>query len=263
MRIKCPFCKEPYDIEESDLNRHLKCCKCDNKFTCSVIAAPNLGTMYLDIQLSSDPSHPDAEVSTIVWWCNEKWHSWVKGKNDPEEFLIFWRNTPRIITFNGKVLDEPRICKEFNISPHVIHRDLFFEVQRKGLPPDLKKISELSEFPMVEAIQGVDSKAEAELWKQYSKDGSQKALDNLLCCSAWEIVHTYHLHCHLSDNATPVSMHETIPFPVDNEFLKTLTGLPDKKKTEPVIQLKKTDKVEKPFIKIKRPSKPTILNTGS
>lgn len=262
MRIKCPFCNEPYEIEGKDLNRHLKCYKCENKFTCSVIATPNLGTMYLDIQLSSDSSHPDAEVSTIVWWCNEKWHSWVKGKNDPEEFLMFWRNSPRIITFNGKVMDEPRICKEFNVSPHVIHRDLFFEVQRKGLPPDLKKISELSKFPMRREVQAVDNKAAVELWNQFTKDNSQKALDNLLCCSAWKIVHTYHLHCHLS-NATPVPMHETIPYYMDTELLNSIIGPEEKNENKASMGKKKSERAEKSFIKIKRPVKPKILKTAN
>lgn len=262
MKIKCPFCNESYNIEENDLNRHLKCYKCENKFTCSVVAAPNLGTMYLDIQMTAEPSDPDAEISTIVWWCNEKWKSWVKGKNEPEEFLVFWRNAPRVITFNGKVIDEPRICSEFNVSPHVIHRDLFYEVQRKGLPSELKEISELSKFPLVPEIQAVDDQAAVKLWKQYSKDKSSKALDNLLCCSAWKIVHTYHLHCHLS-NATPVPMHEAIPFAVDTEFLQTVTGQDKKKKTTTVIKVQKTEKKERPFIKIKRPIKPTMLKIAT
>ena len=259
MKIKCPFCNEHYVIEEEKLDRHLKCYKCGNKFTCSVVATPNLGTMYLDILTSDDPYKMTSEISSIVWWCNERWYSWVKGKNRPEEFLVFWRHTPRIITFNGKVLDEPRICKEFKVSPHVIHRDLFYDVQRKGLPPDLKKISELSEFPRVREVQAVDEETTVKLWKHYSEENVTEALESLLCCSAWEIVHTYHLHCHLS-NAKPVPMHETIPFSVDTGFLK------------PFVAEKLGPKVTKPFetvhpapadkVKIKRPIITPSLKIG-
>jgi uncharacterized protein YprB with RNaseH-like and TPR domain len=217
--------------------------------------------MYLDIQTTDDPSKPEAKISSIVWWCNEQWHSWVKGKNDPEEFLVFWRNSPRIITFNGKVLDEPKICKEFNVSPHVIHRDLFFDVQRKGLPPNLKKISRLSDFPRSEEVEAVDEQATVKLWKKFNSEPTSQALQSLLCCSAWEIVHTYHLHCHLS-NAKPIPMHETIPFSVDTEFLKSFAGIEHKNKTQRVIVAAESEadkKTEKPFIKIKRPVKPPSL----
>jgi uncharacterized protein YprB with RNaseH-like and TPR domain len=256
MKITCPFCNEPFVIEEEKLDRHLKCYRCRNKFTCSVVSTPNLGTMYLDILTVDDPYKQSSGISSIVWWCNERWYSWVKGQNKPEEFLVFWKHAPRIITFNGKVLDEPRICREFKVSPHVIHRDLYFDVQRKGLPTDLRQISELSGFPRLREVEAFDESTTVKLWKQYSEENVSEALQSLLCCSAWEIVHTYHLHCHLS-NAKPVAMHETIPFSVDTGFLKPFVSEEMKKEIK-TPEIPVTHKAIRD-VKIKRPLRTPCL----
>jgi uncharacterized protein YprB with RNaseH-like and TPR domain len=237
MKTKCPFCNEPYDIDLEHLERHLECFKCHNKFECKIVAVPQMGTMYMDIETTDDSIKPQAEISTIVWWCNNKWYSWVNGKDKPDEFILFWENAPWVVTFNGKAIEEPLLCRQFNVSPHKKHIELRAIAKKKGISGGLKALGEVFELPCPVGIDKLDSDTAIRLWKLYAKDQSPKAIQNLLYCSAWSVVLTYHLHCHFS-KAHPIPMQNQVPFSLDPNYMK-LTRTQAVKTVSPDVALKK------------------------
>jgi len=226
MKTECPFCQEPYEIDNEHLDRHLECYNCHSKFKCMLVAVPKIGTMYLDIESTDDPVNPEAEVSSIVWWCNNKWFSWVKGKDKPDEFLMFWEHAPWVVTFRGKAFEEPLVCRQFNVSPHQHHIELREEAKKQGMSGGLKALGEVFGLPRAIGLDKVDGETSIDLWKRFEKDGSTKALDNLMYCNAWDVVLIYHLHCYFS-KIDPIPMQNTIPFiwdPGHMKPLKTQTG---------------------------------------
>jgi len=217
MKTACPFCNEPYDIDNSHLERHLECYKCHNKFKCSLVAIPKIGTMYLNIASTADPIMPDAEISCIVWWSNQQWHSWVKGHDTPDEFIMFWSYASRVVTFDGKSFDEPQLCRQFHINPHKEHIELRQVARQKRMSGGIKALGEVFELPRVIGLDNVDSEASVKLWKLYEKNTSDQTRGNLLYCCAWNVVLTYHLYCFFS-KGEPVSIQNSIPFTLDLHF---------------------------------------------
>jgi len=225
MKTECPFCKQPYEIEAEHFDRHLQCSTCNRTFICSILTTPVLGTMYLDIETTADPTKSYAEISCIVWWCNQTWYSWVNGKNNPEEFLLFWRNAPQIVTFNGKAFDEPKICKQFETNPHRNHIDLFHEAKKQGLTGGLKEIGETFGFPRPAELDKVDGAIAVKLWKRFKFYGNTEALQNLLYYNAWDVALTYYLHCRFTA-AQSEAIHNTIPFTLDANYMATVIPKP-------------------------------------
>jgi uncharacterized protein YprB with RNaseH-like and TPR domain len=219
-----------------------------------LVATPKIGVMYLNIETTDDPGKVDVEVSNIVWWCNNKWFSWVKGKNDPDEFLLFWKYAPRVVTFKGRASDEPLLCRQFNIRPHKNHIELHKEAKKQGMSGGLKALGEVFGFPRTVGLEKVDADIAIRLWKEYEKDGSFEALDNLLYCSAWNVVLSYYLHCFFS-KTKPDTMQNTIPFTFNLYHMKSIdmqTGQTSCKTTH----VKKTAGPKKKVIKFKK------LDTG-
>ena len=213
--------------------------------------------MYLNIESTDDPDKFDAKLSSIVWWCNAKWHSWVKGKNDPDEFLLFWKYAPKVITFNGKALDEPLLCRQFNVRPHNNHLELCKEAKKQGMSGGMKALGEVFGFPRAVGLEKVDAETKIKLWKEYEKNGSSTALGNLLYSSAWSVVLTSYLHSFFT-KTKPEDIQNTIPFTLDLHHINAvnsqslqspLKNAPVKKLAGPqkkVIKFKKLDKsVEK------------------
>ncbi len=272
MKTECPFCKEPYDIDNDHLDRHLECYKCNNKFKCVLVAVPKIGTMYLDIEATDDPVKPEAEVSSIVWWCNNRWFSWVKGRDKPEDFLLFWEHAPWVVTFRGKAFDEPLLCRQFNVSPHKHHIELRQEARQQGMSGGLTALGEVFGLPRAIALDKGDGETAITLWKQYENEHSPAALENLLYCSAWNVVLIYHLHCHFS-KTNPIPMQNTLPFiwdpasikatpvPVLQTPLSKIPGIkpyikPPVMKTQPVVEdngaAKKVITFKKPAVSAER-----------
>ena len=167
MNIVCPFCKQSYEIETKFLDRHLQCEACNHTFVCSIVVSPIIGPMYIDIETTASPIKSYAEISTIVWWCDGEWHSWINGKDNPEEFILFWQHSSQVITFNGKSFDEPKIINHFGVNPHSNHLDTMFEAKRHGLSGGLKKISETCGFPRPPELRNVNGATAIKLWKQF------------------------------------------------------------------------------------------------
>jgi NAD-dependent DNA ligase len=190
-----------------------------------LVATPILGTMYLDVETTAAPDKSYAEISTIVWWCDRKWYSWVNGKNDPAEFLMFWQHAPQIVTFNGKAFDEPKIIGQFGVTRHRNHLDLMHEAKSHGLTGGLKEIGEICGFPRPLELHNVDGATAIKLWKRFLYDGIEEALQNLLYYNAWDVVLTYCLHSHLTAAQTE-AIQESIPFTPDPACLSSVLPKP-------------------------------------
>jgi len=265
MRTACPFCNEPYEIDNHHLERHLECYNCHNKFKCSLVAIPKLGPMYLNIASTADPIMPDAEISCIVWWCNKQWHSWVKGRDNPDEFIMFWRYAPCVVSFDGKSFNEPQLCRQFNVNPHKEHIGLRQMARHKGMSGGIKALGEVFELPRVVGLNNVDSEAAVKLWKLYEKETCDQTLGNLLYCCAWNVVLSYHLHCFFS-KAESVSIQNSIPFTLDLHFAKGIDAHTPSELHEPEMldlasgkELEDQIAIEKRVRKHSRPRKKIII----
>lgn len=221
MKTFCPFCKQPKEIEAEHFDRYLECCACKRTFTCSIVATPLIGTMYLDVELTDDFTNPYAEISTIVWWCDQQWHSWVNGQDDPSEFQFFWQYAPQIVTFNGKTFDEPWIIKRFGVHHHSNHIDLMHVARKHGLTGGLKDLGKACGFPRPPELDKVDGDIAIKLWKRFRAEKAEEALQNLLYYNAWDVVLTYYLHCHCLA-ASPAPIHNAIPFNLNPDHLRTI-----------------------------------------
>lgn len=221
MNTNCPYCREPYEIDNDHLNRKLECFNCHNKFEVQLVAAPRLDTMYLDVESTGNPAEPDAEISGLVWWCNGKWNSWVKGVDDPGIFLVFWKHAPWVVTFDGKALYEPMLCRQFNVSPHPNHVVLRESARKQGLSGGLKALAEVFGFPRAVGLENVNEETAARLWERLTATGETRALESLRYCGAWNVVLTYHLHCFFKKK-DPVPMHNSIPYTLDAYYINSI-----------------------------------------
>jgi len=195
--------------------------------------------MYVDVETTAAPTKSYAEISTIVWWCDDEWHSWINGKDNPEEFILFWQHSSQVVTFNGKAFDEPKITSQFGVNPHFNHLDLMHEAKEHGLTGGLKKIGETCCFPRPPELDNVDGATAIKLWKRFQYDGADEALQNLLYYNAWDVALTYCLHCRCSSvQALPI--HETIPFIFAPDYLASIMPKP----RSPVVPQKRVGNIQ-------------------
>jgi len=227
MNTACPFCKQAYEIDATHLDQQLKCSICNRAFFSSIVATPVIGTMYLDIETTASFRETNADISSIVWWCDGEWHSWVNGRDGPDDFVLFWNHSKQLVTFNGKSFDQPKIVKKFGVHPHPNHLDLMHESKACGLTGGLKAIGEVCGFPRPNELDKVDGSVAVKLWRDYFFNNTAAALENLLYYNAWDVALTYYLHCRCA-SAQPVSIHENIPFHLELKHLETVLPKPKK-----------------------------------
>lgn len=232
MTTSCPFCAQQYEIEANDLHKHIECEHCKRRFACSVVAIPIIGGMYVDIETTKGFEVVDSEISTVVWWCDGEWHSFVNGTDAPAQFVIWWRNARQVFTFNGKAFDEPRICRFFDVDRHRAHVDLMHEARSKGLTGGLKELAASLDINRPEEIRLVRGNMAVRLWHRYCHGGDCDALMNLLYYNAWDVVLTYSLHMRLLDRQ-PLPIHESIPWRCSHESLTTMFQEPRPKRIGP------------------------------
>jgi len=225
VKISCPFCKEKYDIEEEHFGLRIQCSTCNHLFACSLVATPLIDPMYVDIE-TTGLSIEYAEITSIVWWCNNEWHSWVNGHDDHNEFHLYWQNASEIVTFNGKSFDEPRICKQFSVNRSQNHTDLLSEAKKRGMSGGLKELGATLGFPRPVELEMVDGMAAIRLWKRYKDDNNHIALQNLLYYNAWDVVLTYLLHMQFL-GLKPLPIHESIPFKFNREMMRSILPQPE------------------------------------
>ncbi len=223
MKTNCPYCGAPFEIDEEHLEKKLECFDCRNKFVVSLTATPKLGTMYLDIESTTYPVGAGAEISSIVWWCNNQWHSWVKGVDAPDLFLLFWKHAPWVVSFDRKTLYEPLLCDQFTIEPHPNHLDLRQNARKRGMSGGLQALGEAFGFPRAVGLENRNEETVARLWERGAAAAERKAVENLRYCGAWSVVLTYHLHCFFSEKG-PLPMHTSVPYTLDAHFIDSITS---------------------------------------
>jgi uncharacterized protein YprB with RNaseH-like and TPR domain len=194
MKIACPFCKKPYDIDFEGIGKDFVCSGCNETFCCNILTTPKIGAMYLDIETTAAPNDSSASISSIAWWCDQKWHSWVNGRDDPAVFLMYWQFSETLVTFNGKTFDEPKIIRHFNVGPHRNHLDTMYMAREQRLTGGLKKIGAYCGFPRPRELENVDGSIAIKLWEEYLYNQDEDALQNLLYYNAWDVALTYYLH---------------------------------------------------------------------
>jgi len=225
MKTSCPFCKQAHVIGAEHLDGQMECSACHRMFSCSLVAKPILGPMYLDIETTELAGDPRAEISTIVWWCDGEWYSWVNGRDESDQFLLYWKYAPEIITFYGKKFDEPMICAKFDLSRHPCHRDMLIVAGEKGICGKLKEIGQQLKFLRPEELDNVDGVVAVDLWKLYKSNHEPAVLQALLYYNAWDVVLTYMLRNHIEGRQSdPID--ESIPFTQDKQCLLSILAKP-------------------------------------
>lgn len=225
MKTACPFCKKPFVIDLDGVDKDIRCSECDETFCCAIVTTPKIGTMYLDIETTASPENVSATISTITWWCDQKWLSWVNGRDDPAKFLMYWKYSETLVTYNGKTFDEPKIMRHFRVGPHRNHIDLMHMARGRDLTGGLKKIGMLCAFPRPPELDNVDGSVAIKLWKKFLYCQEDDALQNLLYYNAWDVALTYYLHNHLMSTRAS-SIHEDIPFHLNFESMSSMIPKP-------------------------------------
>ena len=173
MKSLCPFCSQPSEVTDEIFDRPVICSNCKKTFRVAIVATPLIGPVYLDIETTAAPDKSYAEISSIVWWCDGEWHSWVNGRDKADKFIMYWSSASEIITFNGKAFDEPKICNYFTLGRHPNHSDMFHESRHRGIAGGLKEISSSMGFPRPQDLEKVDGSAAVRLWRRYEFDRDQ------------------------------------------------------------------------------------------
>jgi len=144
-----------------------------------------MSILFLDIE-TTGLSRACDEITTIVWYHDNKWGQWISGESDSTALARHWNNAAHLVTYNGKCFDEPFICRNFEFGKHHSHVDLRYVLARQGIKGGLKAISAAQELERPATIDQVDGFLAVKLWNAY-RAGSQEALDVLLYYNAWDV----------------------------------------------------------------------------
>lgn len=211
MLLSCPVCRNEFEYSVSTRMDKTSCPLCGAELAIRVSASeinrdsstpqessfgPEPDDMYLDIETTGRSA--DADITVIVWLQSGIFRYWFKG-NCPEEFLRCFRSAPRVVTFNGKAFDLPRICSTFSIDPPARHLDVFLMARDCGLAGGLKEITENLGIMRPESLAQATGAAAVESWYAYLSTQDPSILAALIYYCAWDVYLTYRVHLLLAD----------------------------------------------------------------
>lgn len=119
------------------------------------------------------------KVTTVSFYRNGESYTLVRGedltrKRLEEEFF----NASMIVSFNGKMFDQPFLEHSFNMNIDTPHLDLMYPCKRVGLTGGLKQIEK--DLGVERELEDLDGRAAIRLWKKYEKKGDEEALRKLV-----------------------------------------------------------------------------------
>jgi uncharacterized protein len=151
-------------------------------------AWPNFRSSCTYVDIETDGGKSGNSITTIGCWNGEKFDVFVKGQN-LENFRDYISNYSMIVTFFGASFDLPMILKKFHgLRLDQIHLDLCPSLRAVGLQGGLKKIEKLVGINRGEDTDGLTGFDAIKLWRRYTMNRDQKALETLIAYNREDVV---------------------------------------------------------------------------
>lgn len=142
-------------------------------------------TAYIDIETTGIRLH-GFEITTIALYDGKKIQYFIQGQN-LEDFIEEINNYNVIVTYNGKTFDVPFIEGQFGIHLDHAHIDLRYILKSLGYSGGLKLCEKALGIDRGD-LDGVDGYFAVLLWRDYQKNGNEKALETLLAYNIEDVV---------------------------------------------------------------------------
>ncbi|WP_022668446.1 ribonuclease H-like domain-containing protein [Desulfospira joergensenii] len=140
---------------------------------------------YLDIETTGLDMW-GAEITTIALYDGKKISYYVQGRN-LNDFKEDIQNYNIIVTYNGKIFDQPFIEKYFSTKLDQAHIDLRYILKSLGYSGGLKRCEKALGLDRGD-LDGVDGYFAVLLWQEYQQNGNEKALETLLAYNIEDVV---------------------------------------------------------------------------
>ena len=178
---------------------------------------------YIDIETDGG-SVENGVITTIALWDGQQLRHYVHGENlrDFQDDILEYS---LLVTWNGAAFDIPYIEHWFQTSlPHA-HIDLRHIMASLGFRGGLKKVEREFEIDRG-ALDGVDGYFAVLLWRAYTNEGDQGALQTLLAYNSLDVINLERLMVEAYNRKI-----EETPFALANEL--PLPSFPEKIDIEP------------------------------
>lgn len=141
---------------------------------------------YVDIE--TDGGRSGNSITTIGCWNGSEFDVFVKHQN-LENFRDYISHYSMIVTFFGASFDIPMILKKFhNLRIDQIHLDLCPTLRSVGFQGGLKKIEKQVGINRGEDTDGLTGFDAIKLWRRYTMNRDQKALETLIAYNREDVV---------------------------------------------------------------------------
>lgn len=143
---------------------------------------------YLDIETTGLNIY--STITLVGIYTKGKVHSLVHGQNlSSESIKEALSDSKIVVTFNGAMFDLPFIEHHFpGALPDLPHVDLRFAGKQAGLSGGLKKIEVAVGISRPDDLVGVDGYEAVRLWRRWTRQNDDEALDKLIRYNKEDIV---------------------------------------------------------------------------
>jgi hypothetical protein len=169
-------------------------------------------TAYLDIETTGLDDY--AEVTTIALYDGKKVYTYINGRN-LEDFVDDIRKYQVIVSYNGKSFDIPFLERYFRIRLPQAQIDLRYVLGRLGFRGGLKGCEKQLGLNRG-SLDGVDGYFAVLLWRQYTRNNDERALETLLAYNVEDTVNLERLAIEAYNRnvlTTPFADQLVLPFP--------------------------------------------------
>lgn len=126
------------------------------------------------------------KVTTVSFYRKGESKTLVRGQNLTQENLekeIF--DSSILVSFNGKMFDQPFLEQNFELNIETPHLDLMHMGRKVGLSGGLKNIEKQLGIDRSE-VEDVDGREAVRLWKKYENKGDEAALNKLVTYNQYD-----------------------------------------------------------------------------
>lgn len=134
---------------------------------------------FFDIE-TTGLNHMHDKVTTVSFYRKGESYTLVRDDDLTKENLEkeFFESSI-LVSFNGKMFDQPFLEKSFDMNIDTPHLDLMYPAKRVGLSGGLKKIEKILGVDR-DLEEDIDGRQAIRLWKKYERDGDKDALRKLV-----------------------------------------------------------------------------------
>jgi len=119
------------------------------------------------------------KVTTVSLYRGGESKTFVQGQDLTRENLQKEIHKSKVlVSFNGKMFDQPFLEKNYNLDIELPHIDLMHSCRRIGLTGGLKKIEK--DLGVERELEDIDGREAVRLWKKYENKGNENALEDLI-----------------------------------------------------------------------------------